>query len=131
MPEDTVFVTILRNPVRQFESLYGYYNLKSYYGVDISKLNDLPSRIRDMIVKPSQRAHGKFGFNQMLFDLGFDAMNKSVDEVDDFIQLLDKQFDLVMIADFMPESLIFLKSLLIWDYSDVTVFKACTYQNCW
>ena len=120
MPEDAVFVTILRDPVRQFESLYGYYNLKSYYGVGI---NDISLTVRNLNVDPSKRAHGKFGFNQMLFDLGFDATNKHVDDVDEYIHQLDKQFDLVMIADFMTESLVFLKSLLNWDYDDLVVFK--------
>ena len=121
MPRDAVFVTILRDPVRQFESLYGYYDLKSYYGVGINDMVDIPPKVRN--VEPSKRAHGKFGFNQMLFDLGFDATNKHVDEVDEYIHQLDKQFDLVMIADFMTESLVFLKSLLSWDYDDLAVFK--------
>lgn len=144
MPKDAVFVTILRDPVRQFESLYGYYDLKSYYGVGINDLksyhgvgiNDIVDispkvrnlkvrslKVRNLNVEPSKRAHGKFGFNQMLFDLGFDATNKHVDDVDEYIHQLDKQFHLVMIADFMTESLVLLKSLLNWDYDDIAVFK--------
>ena len=123
MPQDSVFVTILRNPVQHFESLYGYYHLRSYYGVPVSELVDIDQEKWN--VKPWKRAHGKFGFNQMLFDLGFDAVNKSVHQVDEYIGRLDTQFDLVMISDRMSESLILLKSLLNWDYSDVSVFKVC------
>lgn len=71
----------------------------------------------------SKRAFGKFGFNQMLYDLGFDASNKSKDQVDEYIKSLDRQFDLMMIADFMNESLVLLKNVLNWDYDDVSVFK--------
>lgn len=131
MPEDSIFVTVLRDPVKHFESLYGYYNLKSYYGVSIDKLSDVPSETWDKYRKPVKRAHGKFGFNQMLYDLGFDAADKNVDEVDEYIKTLDQQFDLVMITDFMAESLVLLKSILYWDHSDITVFKViiqCTFS---
>lgn len=70
------------------------------------------------------RAKGRIGRNQMAFDLGVD-----VGQFDDEAEVrsaavrLDDQFDLVMIAERMEESLVLLRHLLCWTVDDVVTFR--------
>ncbi|KAG7165456.1 Galactosylceramide sulfotransferase-like 1 [Homarus americanus] len=68
MPRDTIFFTIVREPVEQFISLFTYYELQK-------------------------------------------------------VQMADKQFHLVMVADRMEESLVLLSHLLCWDLQHLLVLK--------
>lgn len=67
------------------------------------------------------RYGGKFGKNQMLFDLGY-SDDISVTELRHAIEELDKRFDLVMVSEYMDESLVLLRHLLCWSLHDVVVF---------
>lgn len=118
MPNDTIFVTILRHPLDQFESMFSYYYLQEHYHVPFqeftadSKLTNLRTRF-----------DGFLGINQMLFDLGFNGQTRDPDALDQYINRLDSQFHLVLIAEKMEESLILLKNILCWSLSDVRFFK--------
>lgn len=57
----------------------------------------------------------------MLFDLGYPD-DLSVIELRRAIENLDKRFDLVMVSEYMDESLILLRHLLCWSLHDVVVF---------
>ena len=73
--------------------------------------------------KPNFRIHG-IGYNQMLYDFGLDHTflnNKTL--VQEKINEIEKDFDLVMIAEYFYESLIILKHELCWSLEDVTSFQ--------
>nr|XP_037278257.1 galactosylceramide sulfotransferase-like [Rhipicephalus microplus] len=113
MPPDTVFITILRDPARLFESLYLYYHLENHTGVSLEAFlkSDTKQRWLD-----THRYAARFGRNQMLFDLGMDTSGHTNDsEVDAFIQHIEDSFRLVLIAELFDESLILLRDLLCWD----------------
>ncbi|KAI1307275.1 Galactosylceramide sulfotransferase [Halotydeus destructor] len=75
-------------------------------------------------LRPNKRYAGKFGRNQMIFDLGFSSYHfDQGDIVSDFIKYIDSIFNLVMITERMDESLILLKELMCWSLEDVVVFK--------
>lgn len=122
MPNRTLFITILRNPVDLFESAFHYYPLSKFFNFTLEQLDDLRFQFPIKITK--ERYSGKLGINQMMFDMGLD-MKQTNDPftVTNYIRKLEKQFDLVMIADRMSESLILLKHLLCWQTNDVIVFK--------
>lgn len=121
MPNDTVYVTILREPVDLFESMYSYYGLFSFYKLPLERLGLSRARSPPLL---RRRSLNKFGINQMLFDLGFDPLNfDNETAVNKYVNRLDKIFSLVMIADRMDESLILLKDLMCWQLSDMVVFK--------
>ena len=64
------------------------------------------------------------GKNQMLYDLGLDE--KDLDnkkKVWDKIGQIERNFDLVMIAEYFPESMVLLRQTLCWNMSDVTSFQ--------
>ena len=70
-----------------------------------------------------KRPFGRYGPNTMLFDMGHHIHpNMTASEVQHAIDSADKFFDLVLIAEKLDESLIFLKELLCWDYSDIVFF---------
>lgn len=132
MPQNTPFVTILRDPVYLFESLYVYCGLDQN-GMDLQTFAtnaaatltadrfpghyipfDFNRRFQD----------GKIGTNQMCFDLGLEVKyfnNETL--VKQFIAYIDSIFSLVMITERMDESLILMKDLLCWSIDDVIVFK--------
>ena len=59
----------------------------------------------------------------MLFDLGYsmDALTP-VEEVSSAVEHLDELFHIVLIAERLDESLIFLKELLCWEFKDIVFF---------
>uniref|UniRef100_T1JML9 Sulfotransferase domain-containing protein n=1 Tax=Strigamia maritima TaxID=126957 RepID=T1JML9_STRMM len=118
MPENTVFLTILRDPVALFESLFAYFDLQKHWRLKLESVPNVPPRILP-------RAHqNRFGQNQMSFDLGLSTLDfNSSDAVRRFIRRLNRRFDFVMIAEKFDESLILLKDLLCWDIEDVIYFR--------
>lgn len=61
--------------------------------------------------------------NPVAFDMGFKAWNDEESAIIPNIERAKKYFDLVMISDYMAESLILLKDLLCWDLKDVVYFS--------
>lgn len=122
MPNDTIYVTIIRNPVNLFESMFHYYDLNKTWNIDFNlfnnKNNQIPKRISE------KRFVGKIGINQMMFDNGFQMQYfNNTDKIKNYIHKLDSIYSLVMVAERMDESLILLKHLLCWDFDDIVAFK--------
>lgn len=121
MPEDTAFITIVRNPSDLVESIFNYYRLDDIFETDLEGLVQNDSLARDFTYK---RYYKRIGFNQMSFDLGLDANDFFIEKVVlRFCRLLDEQFDLVMVAERVDESLILLMDLMGWTLDDVMAFR--------
>jgi hypothetical protein len=122
MPNGTVFVTMLRDPIYQFESLFVYSGLNKIWNITFDSFGDQSFKIPENIY--FERWFGMIGFNQMMFDLGMNVsdFNKPL-AVGKYIEELDSHFDLVMILERFEESLILLKHLLCWNTDDLVVFK--------
>ena len=116
MPRDTVYITILRHPVKQFESAFSYYGFNRLLGI-----HDKGDSFVDFLEKPvknlvqyvlsenlrnnSQRM--KLIRNGMAFDLGLNSNNfEDSAEIDSFLKKLKNEFDLVLIAEFFDQSLL-------------------------
>lgn len=122
MPKDTVFVTIIRNPSELMESLYSYYLLDDYYKTDLKTL--LKNKNRAFKTLGEKRYYNRLGINQMAFDLGMEPKDFLKEEVAQrFCDILERQFDLVMVAERMEESLILLMDLMNWTLDDVVFLK--------
>ena len=111
----------------------------------LSKLsNNRVSSAHDQSTKPGERAssvpslsslkhhkidlnyrfRGKFGRNQMSFDLGFnERFFESTNIASNFVDAIDSIFSLVLISERMEESLILLRHLLCWSLEDVVTFR--------
>lgn len=114
---DTLWVTIVRDPATLYESLFDFFHMQNAYGIRLSQFSTKP--MKELIALP--RYGGKFGKNQMLFDFGYKD-NLTVSELRRAIDELDNLFDLVMVSEFMDESLVLLRHLLCWTLHDVVVF---------
>ncbi|CAF1162526.1 unnamed protein product [Adineta ricciae] len=129
MPNDTLFITILRDPVSLTESLFSYYNLKRLFGENSSMsfletFFSISPNVSAYHALSYRRHLRKFGRNQMSFDLGFTVDNfDNLEVVQEFIQSIDSRFHFVMIADRMDESLVHLRHLLCWTVKDIIAFR--------
>lgn len=116
MHDDTVRITILRDPSTYFVSLYNFFkdanSLQVRLNMTFDKfLSSLPNKPTNL------RRTNRFqkGVNQMCYELGLDdADNPSESVVDDFIEYIDKEFDFVMITEYYEECLILFADLMGW-----------------
>lgn len=122
MPQNTIFVTILRSPYKLYQSIIGYWQLNKVY--HWSNLHSSQISSTKLFAKLGKhRFAGKIGLNQMLFDLGFNVNQLNSDKVGKILKYLESKFNLIMIADKFYESLILLSDLLCWPLDDVITFK--------
>ena len=132
MPEDTIYVTILRDPVAQFESTFSYMTFGEILGIsnETDPLEAFFENPKDVLVnyiltqdlrKYSDRL--KLIRNGMFFDLGLESKDfDNMEEIQQNIKRLDQEFHLVMLMEYFDESLIMLKNLLCWDIDDIVYF---------
>lgn len=125
MPNDTIYVTILREPSSMFESLFSYYNqyCQSFKRVPNGSLEAFlaePWRYYRPDEKDSMYAR-----NTLTFDLGGDKDRPATDVTyaRAFVAEVERVFSLVMIAEHFDESLVLLRHLLSWDLDDILYVK--------
>lgn len=122
MPENTIYITIVRDPVQLFESSYSYYELNKFFRSGLHKFISLIPRLNKTFI--NRRLRGRHGINQMIFDLGADpAIFENETLVGDYINRLESWFHLVLVAERMEESLILLRHLMCWELDTVITFK--------
>ena len=118
---DAKFVTILRNPVDNFESLYNYVHFENHFN-NLSVEQFVHEYIERR--RPIQRINQYLGRNQQLWDLGL--ANKDItnlEAVKQKIEEIDNDFDLVMIAEDFDASLVLLSDELCWPLVNMTSLK--------
>ncbi|XP_072025927.1 galactosylceramide sulfotransferase-like [Amphiura filiformis] len=121
MPKDSVYVSILREPVAMYESMFTYTKYEAIYHLNA------PNPLKQFLESPRKyydlhggKDHAK---NPMLFDFGLENHQKD-DQffIDNMIEKLDKRFDLVMMTEYFHESLILFKELMCWTMDDIVYF---------
>lgn len=135
MPKDTIYITILRHPLAQFESAFFFFELWRLLGVPGDTELE---KVENFLEYPSQflysyLSRGKTNQldpsvnlvrNAMLFDLGLKPRYyDNIKYVSNYIKTLENIFHLVLLQEYFDESLILLKRMLCWDISDVLYFK--------
>lgn len=127
-PKDTSkYITTIRNPVEQFESLFNYIGFGKVYGFGQDPTESLKGflkkgiEFKDMFKLPSSC----LARNPMSFDLGLDyRFYQNITAIKEYIAFLEKEFDLVMISDYFDESAVLMKRLLCWEFDDILHIKA-------
>ncbi|XP_071840801.1 galactosylceramide sulfotransferase-like [Apostichopus japonicus] len=122
MRPESKFITILRNPVTHFYSAAMYFNvlkfLKFKEGNVSSNLEKLLPRLQEC-----EYYVCKCVYNGQYFDLGGSFGNRfrrfSSNYTNDFVKLVDRQFDLVLIQEHLDESLLLLKKIMCWTFEDI------------
>ena len=135
MPKDTIYITILRHPVEQFESSFFFFELWRLLGVpgetNLEKMQNFLEYPKQFLF--SYLARGRLTQldssvnlvrNGMLFDLGLKPRYyNNTHYVNNYIKDLEASFHLVLLQEYFDESLILLKRMLCWDINDVLHFK--------
>ena len=125
------YITILRNPLDRFKSAWLYYAYTRLTGVSsddgpLNKFLRSPNaleEIRKRLFKTKYRLYNHIS-NSNLFDMGLEQENfQNMALVKRYIDAMEEEFDLVMIADYFDESLILLKRLLCWEFEDIVYVK--------
>ncbi|XP_077997409.1 galactosylceramide sulfotransferase-like [Glandiceps talaboti] len=127
MPKDTKYVTILREPWKQFKSSFNYF----YYELFLNDSNDKVPPVETFLKKTGGYYRGDYKFkypfvrNFMSFDLGFPpSQYDNVSAIIEFINTIQQDFDLVMILEYFDESLVLLKRTFCWDMIDILYVTA-------
>uniref|UniRef100_A0A3Q0SIW7 Galactose-3-O-sulfotransferase 1 n=1 Tax=Amphilophus citrinellus TaxID=61819 RepID=A0A3Q0SIW7_AMPCI len=125
LPPDSVYITILRDPVDLFESSFHYYHRAVPLTWKIRGENKLTEFLNSPRAFYSPEAFNSFYLKNLLFfDFGLDNNLEADDpRVMKEIKNLSKRFHLVLIAEYFEESLILLKDLLCWTMEDILYFK--------
>lgn len=131
MPSDTKFITILRDPVTQFESLFSYMSFSSFLGLSYQRspinaflenpwkyLSNVTSSNPDIILQHPYINLLKSG---QFFDLGLNG--EDFNNIQKAIYKLEKDFHLILIMEYFDESMILLTRELCWTVKDVLYFK--------
>ncbi|KAJ6654245.1 hypothetical protein lerEdw1_007342 [Lerista edwardsae] len=125
MPNDTVYVTILREPVAMFESLFSYYNqycatFKRVPNSSMEAFLDNPL----LYYRPNEK-YAMYARNTLVYDLGGDPEHSPDDPayLPQFLRQVESIFSLVMLAEYFDESLVLLRRLLAWELDDVLYVK--------
>ena len=125
--EDAVYLTILRDPVQRFLSAFQYYNytFQMHLGHSSNPVADFVSDPEYYLRFVEYGQHQVI--NGQLYDLGF--ITKQQIRVPTTIEAriysehsskqLDEEFDLVLIAEHLDESLVVMKRLLCWEFDDI------------
>lgn len=123
-------VTLLRDPVEQFYSMFHYLKLAGHYGLENST-----DPVEEFIKTPTKYHHFKrfnkdsakrfydenLIHNGNLYDLNFQRFKEKGKDrtLSHFIEYLEKAFHLILITEKYDESLLLLKKLMCWNFMDI------------
>ncbi|GFR80248.1 galactose-3-O-sulfotransferase 3 [Elysia marginata] len=137
-PEDAVRVAIVRDPLQQTLSALTYFThvfQKPELKAGLDRYRDAPLEgflgHPEQFYDPSQGAARSYINNRMSVDLGFDLRDfetskKNISKIRAFLDKLEKQFDLILIADYFDESMVLLRRILNWGMKDVMYLEVNT-----
>ena len=127
-PKDaSKYVTIVRNPVEQFESIFNYTQIGTVFGFGTDPSESLKAFLKNGIGFNILRKSGSsvLARNPQMFDLGLDfKFYQDAKAIKEYIEFLEKEFDLVLISDYFDESVVLMKRLLCWELDDVLYAKS-------
>ncbi|XP_070541683.1 galactosylceramide sulfotransferase-like [Ptychodera flava] len=124
---NATYVTIIRHPVSQFESTFGFYKAATRIkSLRKDSMNGSRDPLSVFLMDPkrhynSLRENLKVVLrNRQIFDFGLKAKDFDNDtRVGQIIDAAAKEFDLVMISEYFDESLLLLRRLLCWKFDDI------------
>ena len=138
MPNNTVYITIIREPWSHFRSTFNYFNLAEIARVSgKDKLSEYLQNINiyEPFYKSDEASPTRYcipnGFSvtknllshclgmPIGFPHGTKNITSNLNVVKDYINSLDESFLLVMIMEYFHESLVLLKRLMCWSFKDI------------
>eukprot|EP00058_Branchiostoma_floridae_P014316 XP_002599804.1 hypothetical protein BRAFLDRAFT_70274 [Branchiostoma floridae] len=142
LPKDTVYLTIIREPLSHLKSTWNYYKLQKKFHIEENGEDPILTFLANPGEYDKKCGHGRhvpycLTQNAISTDLGFPAStNKRVgpgcdtDEreiiTQKFLKIIKDDFDLVMMTEYFDESLVLLKRLMCWSLKDILYYKTNT-----
>ena len=128
LPNDTVYVSILREPFDQFVSAFDYFGMYTPNYVQKVLRFDKSNPISDYLKNPTKYEPANTVMsrvrNKQSYDLGMtrkEILDPTLRSL--YITQLDDDFRLVMIMEHFDESIILLRRKLCWNHKDVLYFR--------
>ncbi|XP_029472189.1 galactose-3-O-sulfotransferase 2-like isoform X2 [Rhinatrema bivittatum] len=121
MPNNTLYFSIMRNPVSLLESSYIYFRFLPSF----NKTRTLDQFLSSphSYYNPHEPYHMLIK-NTMWYDFGYD--NNAEDRenyVYSVLEEIEQRFQLILITEYFDESMVLLKNTLCWELEDVVYFK--------
>ncbi|XP_033103429.1 galactosylceramide sulfotransferase-like [Anneissia japonica] len=135
MKPGTKYITILRDPGSQFESAFSHFKFDDAFPLEERRnFNTTVDKLEHFLTKPIfyrdrlkvlswENTPGLLWFyarNNQAFDLGLDHkyhMNTSI--VEKFINRLEREMTVVLLTEYLDESLLILRKKMCWTWSDI------------
>ncbi len=122
---NATYMTIIRHPVEHFQSAFAYFSINRIVSPNMTGDED---PITAFMKAPDYFLNKKFSFwfqmkSGQIFDLGVDHDDQTGHNVAETIQRFDREFDLIMIADYFDESLLLLRKHLCLSWNDIIYIK--------
>ncbi|XP_070568339.1 galactosylceramide sulfotransferase-like [Ptychodera flava] len=130
--EQPIYITIIREPVQQFISHFSFFRFDRRFmkKANISAKGQF-AYITEFLNQPLKYAIANRNINYYItdrnpqsFDLGLPL--REMDNpifISDFIARIEADFDLVLITEYLDESLILMKKQFCWNMNDILYFK--------
>ena len=131
MKEGTQYISVLRDPVTQFESSFYYFEFDRRF-----QLNTFPNPIEEFLKYPDEHLYNltlilgdlpetmNLIQSGMFYDFGYDFLDLEDDSViKNVLNKLESDFKLILIMEYFDESLVLLKKELCWDFDDILYIK--------
>ena len=121
----TRYITMLREPAKQFESVFNYFHVDKQLRVSGNATSPLENFLQNAEFYSNKRqGEAKLLKNPALFDLELHtAYHGNLTAVDNYIRFLHQEFDLVLLMEYFDESLVLLKRRFCWEIEDILYFK--------
>ncbi|XP_060593015.1 galactose-3-O-sulfotransferase 2-like [Ruditapes philippinarum] len=122
MPSDTAYIGIIREPFELYKSILNYFRPR-YIFKKIEGPNPASTFLRDpKKFEPKGRVSSSWTNNRMAVEFGFPesvftVYNETI--VNNYLAKLDTEFTLVMIAEYMEDSVVLMRRLLGWQTKDI------------
>eukprot|EP00058_Branchiostoma_floridae_P026486 XP_002611977.1 hypothetical protein BRAFLDRAFT_91863 [Branchiostoma floridae] len=123
MPNDTAYLAILREPFSHLKSAMNFYRLRRKF--HLPKNNTIPAFLQqpslyDKHGTGGRRTHPYSYTNLMSFDMGIKfSARLDTEYVKSYVTRLEREFRLVLILEYLDESLVLLKRYMCWDIEDI------------
>ncbi|XP_052809115.1 galactose-3-O-sulfotransferase 3-like [Mya arenaria] len=117
---DSVYIGILREPYIQFKSSMNYMAPKYVY--NISQTDPIQQFLKNPSKYETKKPRFSWINNRQATEFGTPddvIMNKNISAMIKYVKKLDKEFHLVVIAEYFDESVVLMRRMLNWKFSDI------------
>ncbi|KAK9978548.1 hypothetical protein ABG768_020294 [Culter alburnus] len=129
MPQNTVFITLLRDPIKTFESVFRYHTstVPAFFSAHRAAASEGKPALKVFLDSPEtfwdpKEPGNGLAKNPMSFDMGLNNQKWNGSWPED-LALLEEAFHLVMIAEHFDESLVLLGALLGLEHEDLAYLR--------